>query len=279
MAGDHRLLKKRAMPGVALAFTVFCCVSGGPFGLEPVVSESGAAVGLLLVLLLPFVWALPDALTSCELAPAIPVEGGYVVWVRRAMGEFAGFLNAWWTWIYTLVDAAIYPVLFATYLGATAKLLLGTEALQGTDAQWAVALAMIGVFAWINFRGARLVGLTSSALALMILVPFALFVVVGAVKLFAEPRELALALPDGAALRSSLAAGLGIVMWNYLGWDALSTIAEEVDDPARAYPRALLSGIATVTLVYLLPTVVGLYFYPDAAKWVEGAWPQIAEAV
>ena len=60
---------------------------------------------------MPIVWALPDALMTAELASAIPEEGGYVVWVRRAMGPFWGFINAWWTWMYALVDATIYPVL------------------------------------------------------------------------------------------------------------------------------------------------------------------------
>src|SRR5688572_30844763 len=104
------------MTTLMLVFTVFCCVSGGPFGLEPLIKDSGAGMAILLIVLTPLVWALPDALTSCELAPAIPVEGGYIVWVKRAMGPFAGFLNAWWTWLYTLVDAAIYPVMFAASL-------------------------------------------------------------------------------------------------------------------------------------------------------------------
>lgn len=268
------------MPGIALVFTVFCCVSGGPFGLEQLVSESGAAIALLLIAITPFVWALPDALTSCELAPAIPVEGGYVVWVRRAMGPFAGFLNAWWTWIYTLVDAAIYPVLFATYLGTTVKLFWGSDALNGAMPQWLLAVAMIGLFAWLNYRGTKLVGMTAIGLASLIIVPFVIFVVVGAVRLAGSPGELTLVFPgDSDSLRGSLAAGMGIVMWNYLGWDALSTIAEEVDDPARAYPRALLSGIVTVTLVYFLPTLVGLYFVSDASQWVDGAWPAIAREV
>jgi amino acid transporter len=276
----HRLLKRRAMPGVALLFTVFCCVSGGPFGLESAVSAAGAGVAVLLIATLPFLWALPDALTSCELAPAIPVEGGYVIWVRRAMGPFAGFLNAWWTWIYTLVDASIYPVLFATYLGGFAENLFGSHALSGDMAQWLLAAAMISMFAWLNFRGTRVVGFTSVGLALAILLPFVLFVVIGAARWMSEPVSLQLSLPSsGEGMRSSLAAGLGIVMWNYLGWDALSTIAEEVEEPQKAYPRALLFGVGIVTLAYLLPTVVGLVFVPDESKWVDGAWPGIAATV
>lgn len=272
-------LKRRALSGTALLFAVFCCVSGGPFGLEPAVSEAGAGVALLLIVALPFLWALPDALTSCELAPAIPVEGGYVVWVRRALGPLAGFLNAWWTWIYTLVDAAIYPVLFAMYLREVCSRYFGITALDSEAGQWLVALAAIATFTYLNFRGTRIVGRTSIVLALLILVPFVAFVVSG-LSAWGAGTPLSLALPKSSeGWSSSLAAGLGIVMWNYLGWDALSTVAGEVDQPQRAYPRALLGGLAIVTSVYLLPTLVGLRFMHAESAWVEGAWPKIAESV
>lgn len=291
-----RGLKRRAMTGVALLFTVFCCVSGGPYGLEGAIGEAGPGIALALILLLPLIWALPDALTSCELGAAIPVEGGYVIWVRRAMGEFAGFLNAWWTWIYTLVDATLYPVLFATYLTQVARQIWGDSwgvvrelavpigpsfTFEVDPVQWGIAAAVILIFAWLNHRGTRLVGLTSIGLALAILIPFALFVGIGAFRWLTEGgRSIPLTFPaDAENFRASLATGLAIVMWNYLGWDALSTIAEEVEDPARNYPRALLIGLVLVTSAYLFPTVVGLAFVPDASLWVEGAWPMIAERI
>lgn len=278
-SAQHRLLKRRTMPGVALLFTVFCCVSGGPFGLEPAVSAAGPGVAMLLIAALPLLWALPDALTTCELAAAIPEEGGYVIWVNRAMGPFASFLNAWWTWLYSLVDASIYPVLFATYAAGLAKAWLGTTMLDGALAQWLLAAAMIATFSWLNFRGAKPVGSASIGLALAILVPFALFIVVGLFRYLGNPHLVPLSLPHGEGLKSSLAAGMGIVMWNYLGWDSLSTIAEEVDEPQRAYPRALLTGLLLVAGSYLLATWVGLAFVPDASKWVEGAWPDIAHQI
>lgn len=274
----HNLLKKRSLPGVLLFFAIFCQVSGGPFGLESAVSEAGAWMALLLIVVLPFVWALPDALTTCELAPAIPEEGGYVVWVRRALGPFAGFLNGWWTWLYTLADAAIYPVLFATYVHEAAQAVFGAQVFGGDGAQWGLSVAMIALFGWLNYRGTRVVGFTSVGLALLILIPFAVFAAVG----LTASGGSAAGIPFAARpedVQGSLAAGLGIVMWNYLGWDALSTIAEEVDEPQRAYPRALLAGVAVVTLAYLVPVWIGLHFVPDEGAWVEGAWPAIAEAV
>lgn len=264
-----------------LALTIFCCVSGGPFGLEPLIKESGAGLALLLIVLMPIFWALPDALTTAELAPAIPVEGGYVVWVRRAMGPFWGFLNAWWTWIYALVDASIYPVVFTTYLSKLLVTLYGFNLLEDKPViKWGATLVVIGIFTYLNVRGTKLVGKTSSAFAIAIIAPFAILAIVGLIRLGLNPQPIVQEfIPAGKTVPGALADGLGIVMWNYLGWDALSTIAEEVDEPEKAYPRAIFIGVPLVTLIYLLPTLAGLAFMPEAAKWEEGAWPEIAKAV
>jgi amino acid transporter len=278
---ERRLLKKRSMSGGMLLMTVFCCVSGGPFGLEPLIGETGSGFALLLILLIPILWALPDSLTTAELAPAIPVEGGYIVWVRRAMGPFMGFLNAWWSWMYSLLDAAIYPVLFSTYLWTLLEQFgISYQGTQSVIARWLTSIAVIAVFATLNIRGTRLVGRTSSIFAWVIIVPFALMVGIGLVRLGIEPRPVIreFLLPDTTLLQA-LAGGLAIVLWNYLGWDSLSTIAEEVEEPQKAYPRAIFFGLALVTAVYALPTIVGLAFFPDATKWEEGVWPTIAGLV
>lgn len=278
LPATQKALRKRTMTPLMLLATVFCCVSGGPYGLEPVIGEAGAGLGLLLILVIPLLWALPDALTTAEMAPMLPVEGGYIRWVQRALGPFAGFLNAWWTWLYNVVDAAIYPVLFATYLNSLVQLFGGTP-LTG-PLQWAAGLVVIVAFATLNIRGIRGVGLSSILLAVLIIIPFAALSIVGLTQILAEGRTLQLQfLPDGKALPEALAGGLAYVLWNYLGWDQLSTVAEEVQNPERAYPLAILAGVPLVTLVYALPTWVALHFVPDHAIWAEGAWPAIGQEI
>ena len=65
----------------------------------------------------PVVWSLPTALMVGELAAALPEEGGYYAWVRRALGPFWGFQEAWLSLVASVFDMAIYPTLFALYLG------------------------------------------------------------------------------------------------------------------------------------------------------------------
>ena len=234
---------------------------------------------MLLILVVPIVWALPDALTTAELAPAIPEEGGYVVWVRRAMGPFWGFVNGWWTWMYTLVDATIYPVLFAGYLSRLLAAVLGVPEFPPA-LRWGVAAVVIGLFTALNVRGAGGVGRASVVFAGLIVVPFFGLAAVGLWRWGHDPRPMFSSfVPPGASIRSALADGLGLVMWNYLGWDALSTVAGEVERPERAYPLALALSLPLVVLVYLLPVLGTLPFVPDPARWTKDSWPDLARAV
>ena len=95
---------------------IFVFVSSGAFGLEDMVGWSGPGVALLLLLVLPVVWALPMGLVCAELGSAIPEEGGYYVWVKRALGEYWGFQCGWWSWLTTFVDSALYIALVTDYL-------------------------------------------------------------------------------------------------------------------------------------------------------------------
>ena len=121
---------------MALVFVMYFNTSGGAFSLEGLVAEVGPGASLLILLLVPLVWAIPETLIVGELASMLPEEGGYYRWVQRAFGRFAAFQNGWMTWVYSLLDMAIYPVLFNQYL---AFFLPGLSTLT----QWLVALAVI----------------------------------------------------------------------------------------------------------------------------------------
>lgn len=270
-------LDRRALRLLPLAMTIFCCASGGPFGLEPVM-QAGPGLALVLILVMPLIWAVPAALMTAELASALPEEGGYYVWVRRAFGAFGGFLCGWWTWIYTCVDAALYPVLFATFIS---KLLetFGYAAIEDPWIKWGVGMAMVVPLTWLNVRGTRLVGFSTVVFAVLFLAPFAVVVALGLPHLFANPS--AMTHPFSAAgkpLSEAISVGLYTIMWNYLGWDSLSTVAGEVENPQRSYPRALLIAVSLTVAVYLLPTMVGAVLRPDYANWGDGTWVEVARA-
>jgi len=254
--------------------TIFFCVSGGPYGLEPLVGSSGVFMALALLVITTIVWAAPSALMTAELAAAIPEEGGYTVWVKRALGPFPGFLCGWWTWVYSWVDVAIYPVLFTTYLSVLLKTFGYDLALDGHPwLKWGIGMAMIVPFTALNVLGIKLVGRTAVLFAVALLLPFALLVCVGL------PRAHGLAVPSSAEVVPALSAGLFVAMWNFLGWDSMSTVAAEVKEPQREFPRALLFSMLIIVGCYFLPVLIGGLAVPDPKMWVEGSWPTIARSV
>src|SRR3989449_7691513 len=155
-----------------LVAVMYFPVWGGPFGLEGLVGWVGPGVALLLLVLTPVVFSVPETLLIGELAPMLPAEGGYYVWVKRAFGRFWGFWNGWLSWVYSLIDMAIYPVLFLQYIRFFAPQL---GSLEG----WLVALVLIWGATWLNLRGTRAVGMASGWLIAAVLAPFAPLAVVG----------------------------------------------------------------------------------------------------
>jgi amino acid transporter len=73
--------------------------------------------------------------------------------------------------------------------------------------------------------------------------------------------------------------GLSIVLFNYTGWDNISLVGDEVENPQRNYPIALLAGGTLITAMYLLPVLGGLRIASDPAAWHEGVFPILAKSL
>ena len=249
-------------------------VAGGPYGLEDIMGEAGFGVALVLLLIVPVIWSLPTALMVGELASAIPDEGGYYIWVRRALGGFWGFQEAWLSLAASIFDMALYPVTFVLYLSQVAP--------DWTAGHYAIVwkLAVVaGCVAW-NLRGAKAVGGGSVWLFVVMLAPFAVLVAVGIW------HGLAAHAAGGgfAALRRPIAApnllgALSVCIWNYMGWDNASTVAQEVDDPQRTYPRAMLISAGLVALTYVLPLLAVAVAGIPAEQFSTGAWALAARQI
>jgi amino acid transporter len=257
----------------AIVGIIFFSVSGGPYGLEDTIGSSGPGMGLLLIIVTPLLWALPASLVVAELATALPVQGGYYYWVKTALGPFWGFQEGWWSWITSWVDLAIYPVLFVDYSAYFFPVLGQNQLLR-----WVVTLAVIWPFALLNMRGSKLVGDSSKIFLVIVLAPFLLVTVIGLFKMSHNPFT-PFTFP-GVDLFPAFGAGLFVIMWNYMGWDGLSTVAGEIENPRRDYPRALAITIPAITLIYLLPTLVSLAVVgANNVEWTAGAYNVVAETV
>ena len=219
-------------------------VSGGTYGTEDIVRGAGYGKAILILLLTPILWSLPTAFMIGELSSALPFEGGYYAWVRRAMGNFWGFQEAWLSLVASIFDMAIYPTLFVLYL--TRLFPWFAEGYRG----WLVGLAVVVVCALLNVAGVRVVSTTSLWLLITLSAPFILIVAIAPFKIGA----LAHAVTKPTTSSVDILTGLLICMWNYMGWDNASTIATEVERPQRTDPRAML---AAVVIVAIAPFKIG----------------------
>ena len=154
---------------IQLTAVIFLTVSGGPYGLESLLSYAGTNGALLLLLITPVLWDIPTILTVMELNSMMPITGGYYQWVKKAMGMRWAFYEGWWTWLYTFVDLAIYPVLFITY----ASYIFPSIAAW----QWPICLFIIWTSAILNILGIVPVGKVSLTLGVIVIVPFLILAV------------------------------------------------------------------------------------------------------
>jgi amino acid transporter len=254
-AAAHKLT---LLPLVAATYFM---VAGGPYGLEDLIGKTGYSASLLILAVTPLLWSLPTALMVSELASALPEEGGFYIWVQRGMGRFWGYQEAWLTLTGSVFEMALYPTLFVDYLGGFApRLTAGHRGL-------ALELAMIATCAAWNIIGARAVGDGSVGLNILLFLPFI------AIVLFSAMRPVASSAADGGVIaHTDLIGGIVIAMWNYMGWDNLSTIAGEVDRPQRTYPLAMLASVILVIASYLLPVAAVAHAHLDLGIWTTGGW-------
>jgi amino acid transporter len=262
-------LNKKKLTLLPLCAATYFMVSGGPYGLEELIAPGGYGLALIALILTPLVWSLPTAMMVGELAAALPEEGGYYAWVRRALGPFWGFQEAWLSLLASVFDMAIYPTLFTAYL---ARLV---PALGEGHARIAVGAALIAACALLNMRGARAVGGASIALAVALLGPFVAFVVLAVL----HPGQPTNSVATTAAPDAGLLGGVLVAMWNYQGWDNASTVAGEVERPQRTYPLAMLVTVGLVTLTYVLPVWAASRAGVDPSGWTTGAWVVAARAI
>ena len=252
-----------------LAAVIFFTVSGGPYGLEPLLSYAGDHGALLLLMLTPMVWDVPAIFAVLELNSMMPIEGGYYRWVKHALGTRWGFYEGWWTWLYTFVDLAIYPVLFVEYASFFFPEL--------TAYKIPVCLLIIWASAGLNILGIVPVGKVSLILSVAVLTPFLVLII-----LFFYHHTGTLS-PRSPSLKGfafpSIGMALYTVMWNCLGWDNITTYAEEVLEPVRSYLVSTVTAFILVLIVYFFTILVAQSSHINFALLSDKGFPALGELI
>ncbi len=270
---------KRSLTLSAIICIIFFNVCGGPYAMEAVIA-AGPGLALLLIVLTPLLWSAPIALVCAELGAALPNEGGYYAWSKRTLGPMGAFCHGWWAWLFTVIDIGIYPSMFCDYLAYFVPEV-------GTAGNFwlrkAIMLVIVWGFVWINLRGTRVMGHFARLFTVLVISPFAILVIFSVYRaLFGDTaRNPAVPfLADGLSLPAALGTTIPLIMWNFQGWDSISTLAGEMEHPRRDYPRGLLCAAGLVIATYGLPTLAVLLHVPHVAEdWTVGAWSTMAAQI
>jgi APA family basic amino acid/polyamine antiporter len=219
-------------------------IGGGIFRTPAAVAERAGSVGLTLaVWITGGVVALAGAFCFGELGARRPRAGGGYVYLRETFGPLPAFLYGW-TLLLVIATGAIaaVAVLFADY----------ALALLGLPAGWnlPVAMASVVVLSGINYLGVRPGALTQNLFTMLKLLALALLIGVGLAWASPAPARAPQPVAHGSPI-VAFGAALVPVLFTYGGWQQTNFIAEEIVEPERTLPRALVLGVIIVVVVYL----------------------------
>lgn len=233
-------------PVTAFLVGLGVAIGSGVLRSPPIVAQQlGSPVWIMGAWLFGGVFILASSLVSAELATRHPEAGGEYVYLREAYGDFVAFFFGWGYSIFIIGGGA------ATIAAAAGEAL---ASLLGTSGDSARPLAAICVIAIV---GVNAVGLKAGAGLQNILTAskiLALFVIAGAALLFGGGQtgwSAPLSIPAETSLSAALVAGFLPVLWAYQGTTDAVKLAEEVEDPQRALPRALVGSALSLTALFL----------------------------
>ncbi|KAL6961939.1 hypothetical protein U1Q18_036898 [Sarracenia purpurea var. burkii] len=265
--GDRNSKKLALIP---LVFLIYFEVAGGPYGEESAVGAAGPLLAILGFLIFPFIWSIPEALVTAELATTFPGNGGFVIWAHKAFGPFWGSLMGWWKLLSGVINLASYPILSVDYL------MLVFPIFSSGAPRYIAILCSTLFLSFLNYIGLSIVGYTAVGLGIVSLSPFILLSLISIPRI--DPSRWISLGQEG--VKKDWRLFFNTLFWNLNFWDNASTLAGEVYQPQKTYPKALFSAGILTCLAYLIPLMAATGAIPlDQENWVDGYFANVAEMV
>ncbi len=223
------------------------------------IAAGTAGPALLLVFLLNGVVTLFTAMAYAELGSAMPEAGGGYLWVKEAFPGAQGFLSGWMSWLAHTVAGSLYALGFGAYFYLFLSVSgVAIGGLGGEVLKKALAVGVILLFVYINYRGSSETGKAANISAIVKIAILGVFVASG---LMAMRREIDWTehfvpfLPMGF---EGVFLAMGLTFIAFEGYEVIAQAGEEMIDPKRNVPRAIFLSLAIVMPIYLLVAFVAL---------------------
>jgi amino acid transporter len=257
-AANSHLRQIGFLPMLALFYGY---TAGGPFGFEEIFRSAGPGMAIAFLTFVPLFWSIPISFAAAELNSILPVEGGFYRWTRAAFGDFWGFQCGWWNWSGTFLLNSLYGVMLMDYLADYFPWIAG-------NTKWAGACIVLVLLAYLNVRGIQAAGWVSIALFVLVLIPVGWLCAASLLHLKFNP--LLPFAPPGKPFVSTFGQGLALAMWNYAGYEQLSSVTGEMTNPQKNFKRLMIWITPLNVLTYIVPTGLALAALGNWQDWQTG---------
>ena len=213
----------------------------------PALGYKKAGPAVVVAYLLAAIIVLPAALSKAEMATAMPESGGTYLYIDRAMGPLFGTIAGIGAWF-----SLIFKSSFAL-VGLGAYLLLLVPISQGQIVIVALALGTLVVV--LNISGTKLSGQVQAIIVSLVIVGITAFTINAG--LFAETSRFSPLRTNG---NTGIVTAAAFVFVSYAGVTKIASVAEEVKEPGKNLPRAMLGSLGIMAVIYVgvVGAVVGL---------------------
>lgn len=249
-------LQKQKVTVIGAVSIIYAMVASGVWGVEALIPLAGPGLAIVILCVLPIIWALPLSLFSAELGSAIPTEGGPYSWVHRALGECWGFQHCYWRLLTAYTGTPAFIVLAGDYVATWMN--------WNEITAYIFKMILVIIIAIVAWKGMRDVAWLSTVLSVVIAVAMIVLMVIGFSHWQFNPVEPFT--PPGQSWVQSLGLGLAVGLWLYAGYDSLGLVAGELENP-QVIPKALMIGMPLVVLTYIPTTIVSLAAVGQWESW------------
>jgi len=242
-------LAKDLGPLAALTIGVGTMIGAGIFVLPgEAILKAGSLASVAFIL--GGVIAMFTALSASELGTAMPRSGGAYYYVNHALGPMFGSVAGWANWLGLAFASAFYMVGFGRYIARIFGL-SGSVGVGPISLTVVKLIALVGgaFFVLINYVGAKETGRLQNIIVVLLIGILTVFTFLGTLR--AEPSNLPAATDVVTTLETT-----GLIFVSYLGFVQITSVAEEIKDPGKNLPRAVIGSVVIVTVIYALVLVI-----------------------
>jgi basic amino acid/polyamine antiporter, APA family len=234
----------------ATSIGIGAIIGTGIFVLVGVASGIAGPAVIISFIIAGFV-ALLTGLSTAELASFIHESGGSYIYTTKAFGKFPGFIVGWMKSFDYIVGASAVSVGFAAYFAYFFNISSSTSTLIIVGSIWPIFLMLL------NLRGIKEAAWANNLLVVLKILALLIFIGVGALSIFhsGDYTNYRPLFPKGF---SGVMAGAAVIFFAFIGFNTIAIMAEEIKDPEKNVPKAILSAFAICTLIYIGVAIVAV---------------------